>query len=36
VSLNDLYNGVTLEFDVERHRTCSKCNGVGGTDASAV
>jgi DnaJ homolog subfamily A member 2 len=36
VTLEDLYNGKTTEFDIDRQRICSKCNGVGGTDASAV
>jgi DnaJ family protein A protein 2 len=36
VSLEDLYNGLETEISVERHRICSKCNGVGGTDPKAV
>jgi DnaJ-class molecular chaperone len=36
VSLDDLYNGKELTFNIERHRICAKCNGVGGTDATAV
>jgi DnaJ-class molecular chaperone len=36
VSLEDLYNGKEAEIKVERHRICSKCNGIGGTDANAV
>lgn len=36
VTLEDLYNGKEFEFEIERHRICSKCNGLGGTDASAV
>lgn len=36
VTLEDLYNGKEFEFEIERHRICSKCNGVGGTDATAV
>jgi len=36
VTLEDLYNGKELEFEVDRQRICSKCNGVGGTDPSAV
>ena len=36
VSLEDLYNGKEAEVKVERHRICTKCNGVGGSDASAV
>jgi len=36
VTLEDLYNGKEFEFEIERHRICKKCNGLGGTDASAV
>lgn len=36
VSLADIYNGKTVEIDVDRQRICSVCNGVGGTDATAV
>lgn len=36
VSLADIYNGTTVEVDVDRQRICSDCNGVGGSDASAV
>jgi len=36
VTLEDLYNGREFEFEIERHRICSKCKGVGGTDANAV
>ena len=36
VTLEDLYNGKEFEFEIERHRICSKCNGLRGTDASAV
>jgi DnaJ-class molecular chaperone len=36
VTLEDLYNGKEFDFEVERHRICKKCNGIGGTDASAV
>lgn len=36
VSLEDIYNGKELEVTVERHRICGKCNGVGGSDPSAV
>lgn len=36
VTLEDLYNGKETEVEVERHRICSKCNGVGGTDPKAV
>ena len=36
VTLEDLYNGKVLEVDIERHRICAKCNGVGGSDPTAV
>lgn len=36
VSLEDIYNGKELEVTIERHRICVKCNGVGGSDPSAV
>ena len=36
VTLEDLYNGKELEITIDRHRVCSKCNGVGGSDATAV
>ena len=36
VSLADIYNGKTVEIDVDRQRICSACDGVGGTDSSAV
>lgn len=36
VSLADIYNGKTVELDIDRQRICSTCNGVGGTDSSAV
>jgi DnaJ-class molecular chaperone len=36
VSLEDIYNGKELEVTIDRHRICSKCNGVGGSDPSAV
>lgn len=36
VSLEDLYTGKEMSVTVERHRICSKCKGVGGTDANAV
>lgn len=35
-SLEDLFNGKEVEFELERHRICSKCKGVGGADAKAV
>jgi DnaJ-class molecular chaperone len=34
--LEDLYTGKELEVEVERIRICAACNGVGGSDASAV
>jgi DnaJ-class molecular chaperone len=34
--LDDVYNGNTFDLEVERQRICVACNGVGGTDASAV
>jgi DnaJ-class molecular chaperone len=36
VTLEDLYNGKEIEIDIERHRICSTCKGVGGTDPTAV
>ena len=36
VTLEDLYNGKEFEIDIERQRLCSKCNGVGASDAKAV
>jgi len=36
VTLADVYNGKTLLLNVERQRICVACNGIGGTDASAV
>ncbi len=35
-TLEDLYLGKTFNFEIERQRLCSACNGVGGSDASAV
>ena len=35
-TLNDVYNGNTFDLEVERQRICVACNGLGGTDASAV
>lgn len=34
VSLEDLYFGSDLHFEVERYRLCIKCQGLGGVDAS--
>jgi len=36
VNLADVYNGKTVEVNVERQIICKTCDGVGGTDASAV
>jgi len=36
VSLADVYNGKEIEIEVDRQRICATCNGVGGTDESAV
>jgi len=36
VTLADIYNGKTLDLSVERQRLCAACNGIGGTDKSAV
>jgi DnaJ-class molecular chaperone len=36
VSLADIYNGTTVEVDVDRQRICGACEGIGGSDASAV
>lgn len=36
MTLEDLFNGKEIVFEVERHRICSKCKGVGGSDAKAV
>jgi len=36
VTLEDLYNGKEHEFEVERHRICKVCKGVGGSDPTAV
>lgn len=36
LSLEDLYNGKEASVQVERHRICVKCNGVGGSDPKAV
>jgi len=36
VTLADIYNGKTLEVIVDRHRLCEACDGIGGTDKSAV
>ena len=35
-TLADVYNGNTFDLDVDRQRICGTCNGVGGTDATAV
>ena len=36
VILADIYNGKTLDIEVERQRICEGCDGIGGTDKSAV
>jgi DnaJ-class molecular chaperone len=36
VTLEDLYNGKEYEFEIERHRICKVCKGVGGSDPTAV
>lgn len=36
MSLEDLYEGKTVSFGIERQRKCTACNGVGGTDDKAV
>jgi len=36
VTLADVYNSKTITVDVDRQRLCSVCNGIGGTDATAV
>lgn len=36
VNLADVYKGKTVEIEVQRQRLCPTCNGIGGTDASAV
>ena len=36
VTLEDMYNGKQLKLNVERQRLCGGCNGVGGSDPSAV
>jgi len=35
-TLADIYNGKTFDIDVDRQRICSACNGLGGTDETAV
>lgn len=34
--LEDVYNGNTFDLDVDRQRLCSACDGIGGTDRTAV
>ncbi len=36
VSLADVYNGKDVEVDIQRQTICKPCNGVGGTDDTAV
>ena len=35
-TLADVYNGNTFDLEIDRQRICPACNGIGGTDASAV
>ena len=35
-TLADVYNGNTFDLDVDRQRICGGCDGVGGSDKSAV
>lgn len=35
-TLADVYNGNTFDLEVERQRICGACNGIGGSDPSAV
>jgi DnaJ family protein A protein 2 len=36
VTLADIYNGKTVELNLERQRICAACDGKGGTDETAV
>lgn len=36
VSLAEVYNGKDIEVDCDRQRVCNVCDGVGGTDSTAV
>ena len=36
VTLADVYNGKATNLVIDRQRLCGDCNGVGGSDASAV
>jgi DnaJ family protein A protein 2 len=36
VQLADLYNGKEVSFEVNRQRLCAKCDGIGGSDKTAV
>ena len=36
VSLADVYNGKTVDVNIERQVLCKSCDGIGGTDKSAV
>lgn len=36
VTLEDIFNGNEIEVSVDRQRICIKCNGLGGSDPSAV
>jgi len=35
-TLADVFNGNTFDIEVPRQRICVACNGIGGSDASAV
>jgi DnaJ family protein A protein 2 len=36
VTLADIYNGKEIFVEVDRQRVCGECNGIGGSDATAV
>jgi len=36
VTLEELYNGHEFSIEVERQGLCTGCDGIGGSDASAV
>ena len=36
VTLDELYNGKEFAISVDRQALCEACNGVGGSDPSAV
>lgn len=35
-TLADVFNGNIFDLEVDRQRICAACNGIGGSDASAV